>query len=167
MNNVVLIGKVVRDPDLAFIASSGTAVCKFTLAIDKDLSRDKKEEFKSQNKNTADFINIVVFGKMAESCANYLAKGRTTAVNGRIQTNTYEKKDGSKGYSTDVLANKVEFIDWGDDSKKSFQSQDASKPQPHNQYQNKPKQKSFNDPDDPFGDDDVFELVDNDSEIPF
>lgn len=160
MNNVVLIGRLVRDPDLTFIASNGMAVCKFTLAVDKDLSKDKKTEFNSQGKPTADFINIVVFGKMAESCANYLAKGRMTAVNGRIQTNTFEKKDGSKGYSTDVLANKVEFIDWGDKEKPSYSQQQQR------QAPSKPKQKTFSDPDDPFGDDDVFEPADDDY-IPF
>ena len=124
MNSVIIIGRVCADPDLRFIPSSGMAVCKFTLAVDKDLSRDKKEEFKSQNKATADFLQVVVFGKMAEACANYLAKGRMTAVNGRINTGSYTKDDGTKVYTTDVMASKVEFLEWGEKKEKKEETGD-------------------------------------------
>ena len=103
---------------------------------------------------------MVVFGKMAESCANYLAKGRLTAINGRIQTSTYDKNDGSKGYKTEIMASKVEFIDWGDKEKPSAYPQQQQIQAPSN-----PKQKTFSDSDDPFGDD-VFEPADDDY-IPF
>ena len=72
MNNVVLIGRLTRDPELRYIPNSGTAVSTFTLAVDKNLSRDKKQEMEAKNQPTADFIRIVVWGKQAENCANYL-----------------------------------------------------------------------------------------------
>lgn len=117
MNNVVLIGRLTRDPELRYIPVSGTAVSTFTLAIDKGLSRDKKQEMESKNQPTADFINIVVWGKTAENCANYLAKGRLVGVQGRIQSRTYDGKDGTKRYITEVVASTVEFLEWGDTNK--------------------------------------------------
>lgn len=113
MNTVVLIGRLTRDPELRYIPGSGAAVSTFTLAVDKGLSKDKKQEMESQNKPTADFIRIVVWGKMGENCANYLAKGRLVGVHGRIQTGSYEK-DGTRVYTTDIVANNVEFLEWGD-----------------------------------------------------
>lgn len=113
MNNVILIGRLVRDPELRFISGTGTAVTNFTLAVDKNLSREKKQQFESQGKPTADFIRIVVWGKQGENCANYLAKGRLVAVNGSIQTGSYEK-NGVRHYTTDINANRVEFLEWGD-----------------------------------------------------
>lgn len=114
MNNVVLIGRLTRDPELRYIQGSGTANTTFTLAVDKNLSREKKQEAESQNKPTADFIRIVVWGKQAENCANYLAKGRLIAVQGRIQSGSYDDKDGKRVYTTDVVANNVEFLEFGD-----------------------------------------------------
>lgn len=114
MNNVVLIGRLTRDPDLRYIPNSGTPVTKFTLAVDKQLAKDKKEELEAKNQPTADFIRIVVWGKMAESCANYLVKGRMVGVQGRIQTGSYDDKDGKKVYTTDVIANSVQFLEWVD-----------------------------------------------------
>lgn len=110
MNSVVLIGRIARDIELRFIPSSGMAVAKMSLAVDKDLYGEKKEQAIAQGKPTADFINITVFGKSAENCANYLAKGSQCAVHGRISTGSYTKDDGTKVYTTDVIADKVEFI---------------------------------------------------------
>ena len=86
MNNVVLIGRLTRDPELRYIPNTGTAVSTFTLAVDKGLSREKKSEMELKNQPTADFINIVVWGKVAENCANFLTKGKLVGVSGRIQT---------------------------------------------------------------------------------
>lgn len=116
MNNVALIGRLVRDPELRYIPS-GTAVTKFTLAVDKNLSREKKQEAERNNQPTADFINIVVWGKQAENCANFLAKGRQVAIQGRIQSGSYEK-DGTRVYTTDVVASNVEFLEW--DKKENY-----------------------------------------------
>lgn len=119
MNNVVLIGRLTKDPELRYIPNSGTPVSTFTLAIDKGLSREKKQEMESRNQPTADFINIVVWGKTAENCANYLNKGKLVGVQGRIQSGSYEAKDGTKRYTTDVVANTVEFLERGDNSNKA------------------------------------------------
>ena len=124
MNTAVLIGRLTRDPELRYIPNSGAAVTNFTLAVDKQLTKDKKEEMESKNQPTADFIRIVVWGKMAENCVNYLAKGRLVAVQGRIQTGSYDAQDGSKRYTFEVVANNVEFLEWGD-KKDNTSSQDA------------------------------------------
>lgn len=116
MNNVVLIGRLTRDPELRYIPNSGAAVTNFTLAVDKQLSREKKDEMEARNEATADFIRIVVWGRMAENCANYLKKGRLVAVQGRIQTGSYQAQDGSTRYTVDVVANNVEFLEWGDNN---------------------------------------------------
>ena len=114
MNNVVLIGRLVRDPELRYLPNRGTATANFTLAVDKGLSKDKKQEMESQNKPTADFIRIIAWGKLAENCSNYLEKGRLVGIQGRIQTGSYDDKDGKKVYTTDVMANNVEFLEFGD-----------------------------------------------------
>ena len=116
MNHVVLIGRLTRDPELRYL-QNGTPVASFALAVDKGLSRVKKQEMEARNQPTADFINIVVWGKTAENCANYLAKGRLVAVQGRIQSGSYEK-DGRRIYTTEVVANQVEFLEWGDTNRK-------------------------------------------------
>lgn len=100
MNNVQLIGNLTRDPELRYTGGSQTPVCRFTLAINRLANGEKK----------ADFPQVVVFGKQAENCEKYLAKGRKVAVEGRIQTGSYEKENGEKVYTTDVVANRVEFL---------------------------------------------------------
>ena len=114
MKTVVLIGRLVRDPEMRYTSGSGNAMTNFTLAVDRQLSREKKQEMEAQNQPTADFIRIVVWGKQAENCANYLAKGRLVAVNGRIQTGSYTDKEGNRRYTTDVVASNVQFLEWGD-----------------------------------------------------
>lgn len=114
MNNVILIGRLVNDPEVRFLQGNGTAIAQFTLAVDKGLSKSKKEEFKAQGKSTADFPRIKVWGKQAENCGNYLAKGRLVAIQGKIETGSYEKEGVGKVYTTDVVANNVEFLEWGD-----------------------------------------------------
>lgn len=110
----MLIGRLVRDPELRYIPVSGTAVSTFTVAADKGLSKDKKAEMESKNQPTADFIRIVVWGKQAENAANYLVKGRLVGIQGRIQSGSYDDKDGKKVYTTEVVATNVEFLEWGD-----------------------------------------------------
>ena len=110
MNQVVLIGRIAKDVELKFIPSTGLAVAKFNLAVDRGLYGEKKQEAEAKGQPTADFINITVFGKTAESCANYLNKGYKCAVQGRISTGSYTKDDGSKVYTFEVLADKVEFL---------------------------------------------------------
>lgn len=126
MNNAVLIGRLTKDPELRYIPNSGTPVSTFTLAVDRNLSKDKKAEAESKNQQTADFMNIVVWGKMGESCANYLVKGRLVGIQGRIQSRSYEAKDGTKRYATEVVANQVEFLEWGDKGSSKDHPADAT-----------------------------------------
>jgi len=114
VNSVVLVGRLTKDPELRFLPGNGTAVSTFSIAVDKDLSKDKKQEMESKGQPTADFINIVVWGRQAETCANYLSKGRLAAIKGRIQTRSYDAADGSKRYVTEVVAENVQFLEWGD-----------------------------------------------------
>lgn len=116
MNNVVLIGRLTRDPELRYIPNSGTPVANFSLAVDKQLSKEKKQEFEVRGEPTADFINIVVWNKPAENCANYLSKGLKVAIQGRLQSRSYEANDGTRRYVTEVVAERVEFLEWKDDS---------------------------------------------------
>ena len=101
MNNVSLIGRLTRDPEVRY-TSTHMAVARFSIAIDRPVKEGGEKQ--------ADFPNIVVFGKQAESCERYLAKGRKVAINGRIQTGSYTDKEGRKVYTTDVVANYVEFL---------------------------------------------------------
>ena len=102
MNNVTLIGRLTRDPEVRYTSGTQMAVARFTIAVDRQFKRDGEP--------TADFIPIVAFGKTAELCERYISKGRQVAVEGRIQTGSYTNKDGNKVYTTDVVANRVEFL---------------------------------------------------------
>lgn len=108
MNSVNLIGRLVRDPELRY-SQSGMAILKFTVAADRKLSKDKREEAQANNQPTADFISCTAFGKTAEAIANYHSKGSQIAVEGRVQTGSYEK-DGRTIYTTDVLVNSITFV---------------------------------------------------------
>lgn len=109
MNKVVLIGRLTKDPDLRY-TQSGMAVCQFTLAVNKNLSKDKKEEMEAQNKPTADFPRIVVWDKMGENASRYLKKGSQCAIDGSIQTGSYEDNNGNRVFTTDIVAQRVEFL---------------------------------------------------------
>lgn len=102
MNSVVLIGRLTRDPELRYTANTQTAVCHFSIAVDRPRTQNREQ--------SADFIRITVFGKQAENCDKYLAKGRQVGVHGRIQTGSYKNRDGQTVYTTDVIANSVEFL---------------------------------------------------------
>ncbi|NFN94490.1 single-stranded DNA-binding protein [Clostridium botulinum] len=102
MNKVVLIGRLTKDPELKFTPGAGTAVTTLTLAVDKYNSKSGQKE--------ADFVPVVVWGKQAESTANYMSKGSQMAISGRIQTRNYEAKDGTKRYVTEVVATEVQFL---------------------------------------------------------
>ena len=113
MNSVELIGRLVRDPEVRYTSGSQMAVATFSIAID----RPQKE---GQQKQT-DFPRITVFGRQAETCEKYLKKGKLVAIQGRIQTGSYTDKNGEKQYTTDIVANRVEFIDWGDKTQQNGQ----------------------------------------------
>ena len=110
MNNVVMIGRLTKDPELKYTGTNNIALCSFSIAVDRPFTK-KDDEVK------ADFFNVVVWGKTAEHCANYLKKGRKAAIKGRFQNNNYTDKDGVKRYSLELIAEQVDIIDWGDKSK--------------------------------------------------
>lgn len=114
MNNVVLIGRLTREPELKYLPKTGTPVTTFTLAVDKQISREKRQELERKGQPTADFINIISWGTTAENAANYLNKGQLTAVQGRVQNRSWDAQDGSKKYTTEVVADKIEFLEWKD-----------------------------------------------------
>ena len=105
MNSVVLIGRLARDPELSYTPSNQTPLCRFTIAVDRPRRNGEDAG--------ADFIRITVWGKQAETCDRYLAKGRQVAVTGRIQTGSYKNRDGQTVYTTDVVADRVEFLGSG------------------------------------------------------
>ncbi|MEG0919321.1 MAG: single-stranded DNA-binding protein [Anaerovoracaceae bacterium] len=102
MNVVTLIGRLTRDPEVRYTESQ-MAIARFSIAIDR--GKDRNGESRG-----ADFPNIVVFGKQAENCERFLQKGRQVGVQGRIQTGSYVNKDGNKVYTTEVIADRVEFL---------------------------------------------------------
>lgn len=102
MNRVDLTGRPTKDPEIRYSQGANTmCIARFTLAVDRD--------FKREGEQSADFINIVAFGKTAEFCEKYVQKGVKYGICGRIQTGSYDDKDGKKVYTTEVVAEKIEF----------------------------------------------------------
>ena len=99
MNNVNLIGRLARDPELKY-TNTGKAVASFTVAVNRGFGKD----------NEADFINCVAWEKTAENMANYTSKGSQVGISGRLQVRSYDNNEGKKVYVTEVVANFVEFI---------------------------------------------------------
>ena len=99
MNNVSLVGRLTRDPEIK-TTNSGSTYARFSIAVDR----------RGKDAGT-DFINIVAFGKTSEFIERYFRKGQRISINGRIQTGSYEGKDGKKVYTFDVIAENVEFVE--------------------------------------------------------
>jgi len=102
MNKVVLIGRLVRDPELRYTGNN-LPVATFSIAVNRNFSNQAGER-------EADFINIVVWRKQAENCKNYLTQGSQVAIEGRIQTRNYDDQNGQRRYITEVVADNVEFL---------------------------------------------------------
>lgn len=102
LNKVILIGRLTKDPELRY-TQNGVAVARFTLAVDRRQVKDREKE--------ADFIDIVVWQKQAETCANYLGKGRLVAVDGRLQIRSYDDSQGIRRKAAEVVAENVRFLD--------------------------------------------------------
>ena len=102
LNRIVLIGRLTKDPELRY-TPNGKAVASFTLAVDRPFKNQ-------QGEREADFINIVVWGTQAENCANYLAKGKLAAADGRLQIRSYDGQDGQRRWITEVVADTVRFL---------------------------------------------------------
>ncbi|MFF2092106.1 single-stranded DNA-binding protein [Paenibacillus sp. NPDC058174] len=103
LNRVILIGRLTRDPELRY-TPAGVAVTQFTIAVDRPFTS-------GQGEREADFIPVVTWRQLAETCANYLRKGRLTAVEGRIQVRNYENNEGKRVYVTEVIADNVRFLE--------------------------------------------------------
>ena len=103
MNKVVLMGRLTRDPEVRYTQGNNTAVCSFSLAVNR--------RFKQEGQPDADFINVVAWAKTAEFVSKYFTKGQQVAVVGRIQTRNYDDKDGKKIFVTEVVAEEVYFAD--------------------------------------------------------
>lgn len=103
MNCVFMIGRLTRDPETRYTAATQMAVATFTLAVDRPVRPGEEKK--------TDFPRVTVFGKQAENCEKYLAKGRLVAIEGRLQTGSYKNKDGATVYTTDVVANRVQFLE--------------------------------------------------------
>jgi single-strand DNA-binding protein len=103
LNRVILIGRLTRDPELRY-TPAGVAVTQFTLAVDRPFSGQGGQR-------EADFIPVVTWRQLAETCANYLRKGRLAAVEGRIQVRNYDNNEGRRVYVTEVIADNVRFLE--------------------------------------------------------
>lgn len=110
MNQVSLVGRLTHSPELKTL-QDGNSVSKFNLAIDRYLALAQKEEKKNEGKATADFPRVVVWGKQAENCCKYLVKGAMVSIAGRVSTSTYEKQDGEMAYVTEIIAERVQFLE--------------------------------------------------------
>lgn len=104
MNKVILMGRLTKDPEVRY-TQTAKVVCQFTLAIDRPFTNQAGEK-------EADFVKVVVWGKIGEACGNNLSKGKRALVDGRIQIRTYDAKDGTKRWVTEVIAAHVTFLDY-------------------------------------------------------
>ena len=106
MNKVILMGRLTRDPEVRY--SQGTepmAIARFSIAV------DRRRNANNPDGQTADFINIVAFGRLGEFAEKYLRKGTKVALTGRIQTGSYTNKEGQRVYTTDIIAEDIEFAE--------------------------------------------------------
>jgi len=111
LNKVALVGRLTKDPEIRYTSDNQTAIAKFTIAVSR--------RFKKEGQPDADFLPITVFGKSAENCGKYIKKGRLVAVSGRLQTSSWDDQEGKRHFSTDVIADEVDFLDKGSDAKES------------------------------------------------
>ncbi len=150
MNQVNLIGRLTRDPELRYIASSGIPVCRFALAVNR--------EFKREGQPDADFIVVKSFSKTAENVANYLKKGLLVAITGRMQNNDYEDKNGVKHYGMEVVASRVQFLEWKDKGQSNQHNTQGYQQKNQNQVNSQQTyQQDMN----------GFQAIANDDDIPF
>ena len=140
MNKVMLIGRLTTKPELKYTGSN-LPYTRFSLAVNRTFSN-------AQGQRETDFINIVVWRKQAENVCQYLDKGSLVSVEGRIQTGSYDDKDGNKRYTTDVVADSVQFLESKSQSQSKSQSVDTPNSTPYD-YQD---QKTMNVENDPFAD---------------
>lgn len=155
INNVVLVGRLTKDPDLKY-TGNGTAVATFTLAVNRNFTNQSGER-------EADFINCVIWRKPAEILANYAKKGVLIGVIGRIQTRSYDNQQGQKVYVTEVIADNFQLLESKKaDSSQNTQGSGVSNSQTNNYTRN--QQNTNNATADPFGNSSI-DISDDD--LPF
>lgn len=169
INRTVLVGRLTKDPELRY-TPSGVAVCRFTLAVNRTFASQSGER-------EADFINVLVWRKQAENSANYLKKGHLCGIEGRIQTGSYEGQDGKRVYTTEVVADSVQFLEprnssnsQGNSSNTRPEAAPPTAPQQQNSYNRRDdgRHRPENDTrinDDPFASNGPIEVSDDD--LPF
>jgi len=119
MNKVILLGRLTADPELRYTTGTNIPVCRFRLAVERPYTKQGEEK-------KTDFISCVAFGRLAENLEKYIRKGRRIVIEGRIQVDSYDRDDRSKGYSTSVIIERFYFAD----SKPGEQAQKVSQPDP-------------------------------------
>lgn len=122
-NCVFILGRLTRDPELRY-TNSQMAIGRFTVAVNRRLTKEKRQEAEANNQPTADFINCIAFGKTAEIIGQYFGKGNKIAITGHIQTGSYEK-DGQRIYTTDVVVDSFDFVESNSSSTKTNQENTA------------------------------------------
>ena len=122
MNTVLLTGRIAKELELKY-TSNGKAYCRFILAVDKGLSKEKRQQAEANKQATADFINCIAWGTTAEVLNKYTAKGKKILVYGSIETGSYTAQDGMKKYTTDVLVNRAEILEFADNNKTQSDTQ--------------------------------------------
>jgi len=142
LNRVILIGRLTRDPELRY-TPAGVAVTQFNLAVDRPFTNVNGER-------ETDFIGIVTWRQLAETCANYLKKGRLIAVEGRIQVRHYENNEGKRVYVTEVVADNVRFLESNRDQSNQQSSQEYTPPRRNDPFYDDGKQVDISDDDLPF-----------------
>ena len=110
MNNVVLMGRLTKDVEIRYNQSQ-MAIGRFTVAVNRRLTKEKRQEAEANNQATADFINCVAFGRTAEVIGQYFHKGNKIAITGHIQTGSYENQQGQRIYTTDVIVDQFYFVE--------------------------------------------------------
>ena len=165
MNKVFLVGRLTRDPELRYGANNN-AVMRTAIAVDRTFANQNGER-------EADFINITAFGNRAETMKKYLTKGSQIAVSGRIQTGSYDDKDGKRIYTTDIVIDEFQFLDskgsrqndMGDSSNMNNSTNQSSNLTPYD-FSSDTTNESNTEESDPFKDfGDKIEI--DDSDLPF
>ena len=103
MNKILLMGRLTKDPEVRYTTTNNTLVCGFSLAVNRRFTKEGEQQ--------ADFFNIVAWNKLGEFCSKYFVKGQQVAIVGRLQTRTYDDKDGKKVYVTEIVAEEAHFAD--------------------------------------------------------
>lgn len=153
MNKAILIGRLTKDPEIRYTAGNNTAVCQFTVAVDR--------RFKSENQPTADFIPIVAWRQTAEFVSKYFTKGSRIAIVGQIQTRSWDDAEGKKHYVTEVIADEVEFCESKRQEGNYQQGMTPPPPVPPQVQQTVQQSKSEN------GFTDGYFPLDDDGDVPF